>query len=222
MPITDICQPHINVKGRQLTGLCEWRNAMPMEDPKTNLPQSYQDRVLPHLRAAGLSNDVADALLVLEAEQFQYMRRIMKGDVPQSLMEELDAGLEATQFHALSAIMRIRSGFGRTEPTEPTVGLLAEELCLDPSRASRIAADLVDRGLILRGASQNDGRRSILAPTEQAQALLNAFLDAKWARTLRLFADWSDDDIFAFSRLFARYSEGMRQQYPARHDPVSK
>jgi uncharacterized protein (DUF1810 family) len=59
-------------------------------------------------------------------------------------------------------------------------------------------------------------------PTEQAQALLNAFLDAKWARTLRLFADWSDDDIFAFSRLFARYSEGMRQQYPARHDPVSK
>jgi DNA-binding MarR family transcriptional regulator len=196
--------------------------AMGMDTVKPNMPQSYQDRVLPLLRAAGLSVDVTDALFALEAEHFLFMRRIMKGDVPQSLIEELDAGLEPTQFHALSAVMRIRSGFGRSAPAEPTVGLLAEELCLDPSRASRIAADLVDRGLILRAASQEDGRRSILVPTDQAQSLLDAFLAAKWARTLRLFADWPDDDILTFARLFARYSEGMREQYPARHDPAAK
>ncbi|MGO4908124.1 MarR family winged helix-turn-helix transcriptional regulator [Pseudorhodobacter sp. W20_MBD10_FR17] len=196
--------------------------SMGMDTSKPNLPQSYQDRVQPHLHAAGLSNAVSDALLVFEAEHFHYMRRIMKGDVPQSLLEELDSGLEATQFHALSAIMRIRSGFGRATPTEPTVGLLAEDLCLDPSRASRIAADLVDRGLIVRAASQSDGRRSILVPTEQAHSLINAFLSAKWTRTLRLFADWPEEDILTFSRLFGRYSEGMREQYPLRHDPSSK
>lgn len=196
--------------------------SMQMDSPKPNLPQSYQDRVMPLLQAADLSSDVSDALLALEAEHFHYMRRIMKGDIPQSLMEELDAGLEATQFHALSAIMRIRSGFGRAMPAEPTVGLLAEELCLDPSRASRIAADLVDRGLVLRAASQTDGRRSILMPTEKAQALLNAFLTAKWTRTLRLFANWPEEDILTFTRLFSRYSEGMREQYPSRHDPSSK
>ena len=196
--------------------------ARPMEQSKPNLPESYQSQVLPHLRAAGFSPAASDALLALEAEHFLYVRRVMKGDVPQNLMDELQSGLEATQFHALSAIKRIGGGFGRAAPQEPTVGLLAEEMCLDPSRASRIAADLVERGLILRAASQQDGRRSILIPTEKAHDLISAFLAAKWTRTVRLFSNWSEEDILAFSRLFARYSEGMRQQYPNRSDNASK
>lgn len=178
---------------------------------------SYQDRVLPHLRDAGFSEQAAAALLQIDAEHFHYVRRVMKGDVPQSLMDELGAGLEATQFHAISAIMRIRNGFGRQAPDEPTVGLLAEEMCLDPSRASRIAADLVDRGLVRREASQQDGRRSILVPTDQAHVLMSAFIAAKWKRTVKIFSGWDDADILAFARLFTRYAEGMRDHYPARN-----
>jgi DNA-binding MarR family transcriptional regulator len=196
--------------------------ATQMDKKQPNLPPPFLARVLPHLHAAGFSPAASDALLALESEHFLYVRRIMKGDVPQSLMDELESGLEATQFHALSAVMRIKGGIGRPAATEPTVGLLAEELCLDPSRASRIAADLVERGLITRGASQQDGRRSILVPTEQAHDLMSAFLAAKWARTVRLFADWPEEDILTFSRLFARYSEGMREQYPSRNDSSSK
>lgn len=182
-----------------------------------NVSKSYKDKVEPHLKAAGYSPHAVQALIDLDIENFNFMRRIMKGEVPQALLEELDAGLEASQFHALSAILRIRGGFGRPAPQEPTVGLLADELFLDPSRASRIAADLVDRGLVTRAASQEDGRKSILVPTEKAETLMAAFLEAKWKRTIRLFADWSEEDIQTFSRLFARYSEGMRQQYPARN-----
>jgi hypothetical protein len=40
-------------------------------------------------------------------------------------------------------------------------------------------------------------------------------LDAKWQRTIRLFAQWSAEDIVTFARLFGRYTEGMREQYPA-------
>lgn len=166
------------------------------------------------LTEAGFDPAAIEALLAFDAEHFLYVRRVMKGDIPQSLMRELDAGIEISQFHALSAILRIRSGFGRAAPAEPTVGLLAEELCLDPSRASRIAADLVERGLVTRGVSQEDGRRSILLPTEAATALMQDFLRAKWQHNVRIFQDWSAEDIAAFQRLFARYNEGVRNSYP--------
>ena len=172
------------------------------------------DRIKATLQAQGNAVEVAEALLSLDADHFHFVRRVMKGDVPQSLMDELNAGLVATQFHALSAILRIRGGYARP-PYEATVGLLAEELALDPSRASRIAADLVDRGLLQRTVSQEDGRRSVLVPTDAAWALMEAFLDAKWQRTIRLFAQWSAEDIVTFARLFGRYTEGMREQYPA-------
>lgn len=174
-----------------------------------------QERIKASLEASGFSDRAANALLSLDADHFHFVRRVMKGDVPQSLMDEIDAGLETTQFHALSAIMRIRGGYGRA-PQEATVGLLAEEMALDPSRASRIAADLVERGLLARAVSQEDGRRSVLMPTEAARALMDAFLAAKWQRTMKLFSNWSEEDILTFSRLFSRYTEGMREQYPGR------
>jgi DNA-binding MarR family transcriptional regulator len=176
--------------------------------------QRHHQRIKDSLEAAGFSEDAAIALLSLDADQFQYMRRVMKGDVPQSLMQELGAGLEATQFHALTAILRIQTGYGRPAPQEATVGLLAEEMNLDPSRASRIAADLVERRLVARTVSQEDGRRSVLQATEAAGVLIEAFLGAKWQRTMKLFACWPEADIVAFAELFGRYLDGMREQYP--------
>ncbi len=178
-------------------------------------PQRPLERIKTRLQAAGFDEEAVGALLALDGDQFHYVRRVMKGDVPQSLMEELGAGLEATQFHALSAILRIQNGHARP-PQEATVGLLAEEMALDPSRASRIAADLVERGLLIRAVSQQDGRRSVLVPTEAARALMDGFLQAKWQRTMQLFATWSKEDIVTFARLFGRYTEGMREQYPSR------
>ena len=174
----------------------------------------YQQEIRDALEGAGFSPDAALALLSLDAEHFLYVRRVMKGDIPQGLMAELGAGLDVTLFHALSAILRIQHGYGRPAPQEVTVGLLAEEMNIDPSRASRIASDLVERGYVARAVSQEDGRRSVLVTTEAALGLMRAFLQAKWARTMKLFASWPEEDIVTFARLFARYSDGMQEQYP--------
>jgi DNA-binding MarR family transcriptional regulator len=190
------------------------RHCRAMTRPAAAPAASYVDRVNSALAAEGLSSRVAAALLEFEGEHFQYVRWVRSGEVPQLLINELDAGVEATQFNALASIIRVASGHCRPAPQEVTVGLLAEELVVDSSRASRIAADLVERGLIARAVSQEDGRRSVLVPTEAGMALLNAFLEAKWRRTIALFRDWSEEDILAFARLFRRYTEGMRAQYP--------
>ncbi len=174
------------------------------------------DRIRADIVAAGYSDSTADALMAFDAGHFQYVRLVMNGDVPRTLMENLQSELKATQFHALSAILRIQNGHGRPHPQEVTVGSFAEELNLDPSRASRIAADLVERGLLTRAVSQQDGRRSVLVPTEAACTLLEAFVHARWQRTLRLFASWSEADIAAFTTLFGRFTDGMRAQYPGR------
>lgn len=174
----------------------------------------YHETALENLRLAGFDQAAAIALMGLDADMFHHVRRVMKGDVPQSLLDELGTDLEATQFHALAALVRIRQGQGRAAPAEPTVGLLAEEMAVDPSRASRIASDLVDRGYLARAASQDDGRRSVLELTDKAGKLFQAFHTAKWQRTMRLFQDWSSDEIVSFARLFAKYRDGMAEQYP--------
>ena len=187
--------------------------------PSAIRPPRFHDQARQNLRAAGYGEAVSDALMALDIEQFHYVRRVIKGDLPQALIEELGAGLEVTQFHALSALVRLQCGQGRGGlgiATEATVGHLAEEMAVDPSRASRIAADLVERGYLRRAVSQQDGRRSVLELTEQANALFDAFHAAKWQHSLALFKGWSEQDILDFSRLFAAYAEGMRQEYPAK------
>ncbi len=178
----------------------------------TQMPHPH-DLIREQLEASGHSPAAVEALLALDVSSFQFVRQVKKGDLPHSLIEEIGAGLDVAQFHALTAVARIQNGFGRPKG-EATVGLLAEELALDPSRASRIAADLVERGLLERTVSQGDGRRSVLQPTAEGRALMDAFLRAKWARSLRLFSDWSEADILAFSALFGRYVTGIRALYP--------
>ena len=175
-----------------------------------------QSAQLTGLLDAGFSEDAAAALLSLDADMFHYVRRVMKSAVPQSLLDELGTDLEATQFHALAALTRIRAGHGRAAPEEPTVGLLAEELAVDPSRASRIASDLLERGYLARAVSQADGRRSVLQLTGKAHQMFDAFQKAKWQRTMRISKGWTTAEITAFAQLFAKYQDGMAEQYPPR------
>src|SRR3954449_9391110 len=48
---------------------------------------------------------------------------------------------------------------------ELTVGGLADQLGIDPAAASRAVSDCIAEGLLARGASQLDGRRTVLSLT---------------------------------------------------------
>ncbi|MDP4891259.1 MarR family winged helix-turn-helix transcriptional regulator [Cypionkella sp.] len=178
--------------------------------------QGYSAEVSKRLQSGGYSADSAAALLDFDAEMFRLMRSIVKGELPAQLMSEMGQGLDLAQFQALTAIMRLQGGIGGRDPQEATVGLVAAELNVDPSRASRIVSDLIGAGLLRRDVSQSDGRKSILNLTHSATALLLAFRDLKWAKTMQVFANWTEAEICSFSQLFLRYNEGMRAAYPSR------
>lgn len=182
----------------------------------TEIWPGYREKVGQTLSAAGYSASSVSALIDLDAEMFRMMRSMVKGELPAQLMAELGSGLELAQFQALTAINRIQSGMGRRESQEASIGLVAEEMNVDPSRASRIVADLISAGHLRRDVSQTDGRKSVLNLTASAMAMFAAFRDLKWEKAMQVFADWEEDDIATFSGLFLRYNQAMRRVYPGR------
>lgn len=178
--------------------------------------QDYRGDVAARLCDSGISAQAAEALLDFDAEMFRLMRRMVKGELPTQLMAELDQGIELAQFQTLTAILRIKSGLDGRDPTEATIGMVALEMNIDPSRASRLVADLIAAGLLRRDVSQTDGRKSVLGLTEKADALLTGFRDLKWTKTMQAFDGWSEPDILNFSQLFLRYNSAIRRVYRAR------
>lgn len=184
-----------------------------MTTAAAKIPPGFHADLPERLASAGLAPEAVSALLALDSEMFAWHRRVVKGELPARIIAETGLDLDLGEFTALTAISRIEHGVGRNAPEPATVGLLAEELAIDPSRASRVASGLIEAGWVRREAAQEDARKSILVLTEQARAAFRQFRDLKWEKLLEVFADWNTDDIAAFSRLFTRYSEGVARAY---------
>lgn len=176
-------------------------------------PTKHNDDLTARLVSAGFSPDVAEALVALDGEMFAWHRRVVKGELPARIIAEAGLDIDYGTFTALTAILRITHGVGRAQAEPATVGLLAEELSIDPSRASRVTSGLIEAGWVRRDVAQDDGRKSILVLTDRALTAFSQFRDLKWSKQAEVFADWSGDDIRTFSRLFARYSEGVERAY---------
>lgn len=151
------------------------------------------------------------ALQELDAALFQWHRMVVKGELTGRLLSETGLDLENALFQGLMAVVRITHGVGRAAPEVPTVGLVAEEMTIDPSRASRIVKGLIEKGLIERAAAQEDGRKSVLVLTKAGREAFEMVWQTKWDVMVARFGTWSDDDIADFSRLMGRYVRGLME-----------
>jgi DNA-binding MarR family transcriptional regulator len=126
-------------------------------------------------------------------------------------IQNVAPGLELSNLDVLDA-MRRAEGSG-----EVTVGSIAEVLRIDPSRASRIVADMVSRGVLRRKASQADARRIVVVMTALGQRLLSEVQAQKISILEGIVADWPAEDIEAFSRLFNKFVSGFEDAFRARY-----
>jgi DNA-binding MarR family transcriptional regulator len=140
-------------------------------------------------------------------------REEFRGKVLKGLSETLEPAL----LQGLISIARIENGVGRPEPMLPTVGLVAELMQVDPSRASRIAADLVSRGFVERAVAQDDARKSVLQVMPKGYDFLGEFMRSKWALMIQTFNGWSAEDIETFSSLFQRFVQSL--EHVVQSDP---
>lgn len=83
---------------------------------------------------------------------------------------------------------------------------LAEMMCADQSTVSRQVAALVKAGLIEREADPEDGRASILVPTELGLQRVQEHFQDRGKAVEPIIGDWPAADRRQFRRLLQRYT----------------
>ncbi|MEW2219725.1 MarR family transcriptional regulator [Streptomyces sp. NPDC006990] len=86
-----------------------------------------------------------------------------------------------------------------------TVTEAAAVLGVDQPRASRLAAQARDAGLLRREADQQDGRRSLLVLTGEGRALLARVREFRGSVVAEALRDWPEPDRAALARLLTRF-----------------
>ena len=177
--------------------------------PGDPLPHVH-DGVPEMLAARGLPPEAVRALLHFDIANFQWTRMVAKGELPTALLRRTGHALEMSHLQGLTAIVRIRHGVGRPA-TEPTVGLVAGEMAVDPSRASRIVSALVGKGLVRREVAQEDARRAVLSLTDAGAAVLEDLRRERWTLILRVFEDWDAAEIETFACAVGTYASALHE-----------
>lgn len=92
---------------------------------------------------------------------------------------------------------------------EATVATVAVALSVDPPRASKLVAAAVEAGLVQRAADQQDGRRSLLAPTDAGRALIKQVHQFRCSVFASAMSDWPDTDRNMFAQSLTRFVEAL-------------
>jgi len=92
---------------------------------------------------------------------------------------------------------------------EVTIGLVAERLGLDPSRASRLVAEAADQRLLLRRPSTLDGRRTRLELTERGQEVFAQVQAVRRSWVSERMAEWSPHERRTFATLLHRFTADL-------------
>ncbi|MFE9746855.1 MarR family winged helix-turn-helix transcriptional regulator [Saccharothrix saharensis] len=101
-----------------------------------------------------------------------------------------------------------------TDSEGVTVGLVADRIGLDPSRASRMVGSAIQAGYLERVASQTDGRRIQLRLTEEGADLARRAHRFRQSFLGQAIAHWSDHDRAELARLFSRFADDLSNTDP--------
>jgi DNA-binding MarR family transcriptional regulator len=156
---------------------------------------------LAHLLELGLSPAAAQATIEIDGVMAYIRRSMAKREMGRLALRDLGLPLDVADLDILAALEGCSTHSG-----EATVGFIAERLNVDPSRASRIVADAVDKGIVRRAASQSDSRRIVLELTDTGRAHAQAIRRYKWKIFADALGEWPEEDLVTFAKLFQRFS----------------
>jgi len=154
-------------------------------------------------RTRGLSEEAAKAVAAIDGVMARIRRNIMRREFGRVVLAQIAPDLEVAHMDVISAI-GLRAEGGDAE--EVTVGLIAERLGIDPSRASRVSADVVDRGFARRVASQQDARRICLELTPKGRRFVDAIRQSKMGLFASALGQWQESELIVFANLLDRFS----------------
>jgi DNA-binding MarR family transcriptional regulator len=143
---------------------------------------------------------VERALLTLRRPQ---QRRAVGGPALAGIDEVLGEQISLGVLGVIDAVQDVPGGGG---DGEVTIGLVADRLGLDPSRASRLVAEAADLRLLERLPSAHDGRRTRLELTEHGERVFAQVQAVRQAYVAERMAEWSPHERRTFARLLLRFT----------------
>jgi len=93
-----------------------------------------------------------------------------------------------------------------------TVGSVAQHLDIDPSTASRLVAQTIRDGYLVRVASQEDGRRALLELTAAGKQLADAARSYQLKVFMRATQDLTPKERDTFARQFVAFADSIVTQ----------
>lgn len=135
---------------------------------------------------------------------FRLGRFLGRQSLPESLKTRTAGGIELSQILTVQAVEAVLEA-----GQEATVGAVALNLGLEPSTASRMVAEAVQHGLLARGASQTDGRRSLLELTQAGRTLAEDAADYQRSVFESVTDSWAAEERNEFARLFVVFVERL-------------
>jgi len=145
-----------------------------------------------------VSSSRTDAVRELEAEFGDLISRIQR--VISELANRVSPGLLPGAYKVFTTIAR-RDGV--------TLSALADHMMMDKGQLSRTVRELEALGLISRVPDPTDGRSSILSPTTEGLARLEAARAPQQGLLLDAIGDWPLEDISALTRLLRALGDGV-------------
>ncbi|MFD4907908.1 MarR family winged helix-turn-helix transcriptional regulator [Kitasatospora purpeofusca] len=106
-------------------------------------------------------------------------------------------------------VLRIVQDVTGQDGREVTVGAVAEHLGVDPSVGSRMVSDCISAGYLVRAASQQDGRRTVLLLSPEGEEVMERFRQYQRSAFEQITAEWPDGERLEFARLMVKYVESQ-------------
>jgi len=95
---------------------------------------------------------------------------------------------------------------------EVSVGDIARQLRIDPSRASRLVARLVEQGFLVRTVAQADARRAVLRRSPAGDRIFAEIRHVKLDLIREITADWTKERLALFAEGFEDFTLALEER----------
>jgi DNA-binding MarR family transcriptional regulator len=144
-----------------------------------------------------------NALEGIDRAMVRIRRSQTRRTIGRQMERELGTRLDPSASFVVDALDELQS----ISDEEHSVGAVAEQLGIDPSRASRMVASAIREGYVRRTAAQMDGRRTCLLLTVAGRKLLQTARSFRTEVFSQRMTTWSDGECFEFARLLKKFTE---------------
>lgn len=165
----------------------------------------------------GENSEASDSYAEAGAALFRLGRLFSRAGGPTQAARHTERAAELSRILIVQAVEAAQAHPGQ----DVTVGMVAQQLGVEPSTASRLVGDAIREGYLIRMASPLDSRRANLALSDAGRALAEDVRSYQRNVFCQVTRDWSEAERSEFARLFIRFADAVADAVQPAARPAS-